>query len=84
MGSFNFWFNFSVNIPRIVKKKRRGKKAIAKMRKRKCLMEVEEGEILEDRPDHLKLPPSQKPLPPPVPPSESSSDDGKHSLKALI
>ena len=47
-------------------------------------MEVEEGEIVEDRPDHLKLPSCQKPHPPPVPPPESSSDDGKYIFKALF
>ena len=47
-------------------------------------MEVEEGEIVEDRPDHLKLPSWQKPHPPPVPPPESSSDDGKYIFKALF
>ena len=73
-----------MDIPRIVKKKRRGKKYRGKIRNRKGLLEVEEGEIVEDRPDHLKLPSCQQPHPPPVPPPESSSDDGKYIFKALF
>ena len=79
-------FAFSVEIPRTLKRKRKGKKGRAKQKLRSNLLEVEEGEIVDERPECLKPPPSLPSPPksdtPVIPPPDSSSDEGNKTFQS--